>query len=44
VGKPLQVLVESPARTAMQRWVGTTCRYAPIELTATSAQEGQHTV
>ena len=41
VGRRLRVLVESPIDGSAVRWLGTTCRYAPIELPATAKDEGQ---
>ena len=38
-GKRLQVLVESPV--GQGRSIGTSCRYAPVELNATEEQSGQ---
>lgn len=32
VGRPLRVLVESPVESKADSWVGTSCRYAPVEL------------
>jgi threonylcarbamoyladenosine tRNA methylthiotransferase MtaB len=40
VGRRLQVLVESPAETS-GRWVGTSCRYAPVEWSGGEDQTGQ---
>jgi threonylcarbamoyladenosine tRNA methylthiotransferase MtaB len=39
VGKLLRVLVEGPSETTAGGWAGTSCRYAPVELTATSNQQ-----
>ena len=45
LGRRLRVLVESrehgAAGRAEDRWTGTACRYATVELKATEAQEGQ---
>ena len=51
-GMPLKVMVESPLQNDLQLsdsglqtsampFVGTSCRYAPVELTATTDQQGQ---
>jgi threonylcarbamoyladenosine tRNA methylthiotransferase MtaB len=40
-GMKLQVLVESPLPEAPGRLIGTSCRYAPIELSAEQAQPGE---
>jgi threonylcarbamoyladenosine tRNA methylthiotransferase MtaB len=41
VGRKLRVLVESPVEGSDGDWLGTTCRYAPIQLPATEKDEGQ---
>jgi tRNA A37 methylthiotransferase MiaB len=41
VGRPLRVLVESGAAQNVQRWVGTSCRYAPVELPGSEQLRGQ---
>lgn len=40
VGQPLRVLVESPAEGAAGRMVGTSCRYAPVELAGSASLSG----
>jgi threonylcarbamoyladenosine tRNA methylthiotransferase MtaB len=40
LGSELQVLVEAASRTRQDRVVGTSCRYAPVELAATQATAG----
>jgi threonylcarbamoyladenosine tRNA methylthiotransferase MtaB len=41
VGRKLNVLVESPVEGSQRHWLGTTCRYAPIQLSAAQQDEGQ---
>jgi threonylcarbamoyladenosine tRNA methylthiotransferase MtaB len=41
VGRPLKVLVESPHPQRPDRWRGTACRYAPVELSASPSWTGQ---
>jgi threonylcarbamoyladenosine tRNA methylthiotransferase MtaB len=41
VGQPLHVLVESPVSGDAERWIGTSCRYMPVELTAGTTSQGQ---
>jgi threonylcarbamoyladenosine tRNA methylthiotransferase MtaB len=41
VGRRLQVLLESSLEQDPSRLVGTSCRYAPVELSAGSGQFGQ---
>lgn len=41
VGRKVRVLVESPARNRPDRWVGTSCRYVPVEISAATAAAGQ---
>ena len=38
---PLEVLCESPDKDNEGRYVGTTCRYAPVSFSATTEQVGQ---
>lgn len=40
LGRRLRVMVESPAE-ALGRFVGTSCRYAPVELSCAPQREGQ---
>jgi threonylcarbamoyladenosine tRNA methylthiotransferase MtaB len=40
-GQQLRVLVESPLATGRERFVGTSCRYAPVELTSDTDLCGQ---
>jgi hypothetical protein len=40
VGRRLQVMVESPSPTP-GRFVGTSCRYAPVELACSSSRVGE---
>ena len=40
-GKQLRVLVESPLESRADRYVGTSCRYATVELPAKAAQLGE---
>ncbi len=42
-GTPLRVLVESPLKSTVggNRYVGTSCRYAPVELTTSEEQSGE---
>jgi threonylcarbamoyladenosine tRNA methylthiotransferase MtaB len=41
IGRPLRVLVESPHKQNPGRWIGTSCRYAPVELPAAAESSGQ---
>ncbi|MDZ7619104.1 MAG: MiaB/RimO family radical SAM methylthiotransferase, partial [Patescibacteria group bacterium] len=41
LGRPLQVLVETPLDGSADRWLGTAERYVPVEVTATAREEGQ---
>lgn len=41
LGRPLQVLVETPLQGLSNHWLGTAERYVPVEVTATTQQEGQ---
>jgi threonylcarbamoyladenosine tRNA methylthiotransferase MtaB len=41
VGKRLRVLVESPLADRPGRWVGTSCRFAPVELSADASRRRQ---
>jgi threonylcarbamoyladenosine tRNA methylthiotransferase MtaB len=40
IGKRLRVLVESPDEDRLGRFVGTSCRYAPVELAAEQSSSG----
>jgi tRNA A37 methylthiotransferase MiaB len=40
-GRRLRVLVEAPLPDAHGRWVGTSCRYAPVELAGDERLGGQ---
>ncbi len=41
VGRPLQVLVETPLEGKPNRWLGTAERYVPVEVETTAGQEGR---
>ncbi len=41
IGRPLQVLVETPLDGRPDRWVGTAERYVPVELTAATFEKGR---
>ncbi len=41
IGRQLRVLVESPVKERPGRMVGTSCRYAPVELPGTVAMRRQ---
>jgi threonylcarbamoyladenosine tRNA methylthiotransferase MtaB len=47
LGRPLRVLVETPQRSAVSgelgshSWIGTSCRYATVELQTAATHEGQ---
>jgi len=41
IGRRLTVLVEAPSQNTLDRWVGTSCRYAPVELAQSGAVAGQ---
>ncbi len=41
VGRSLNVLVESSLKTDSSRWIGTSCRYAPVELPASGDASGR---
>lgn len=41
IGRPLQVLVETPLDAQPDRWLGTAERYVPVEVPATVQQEGR---
>ncbi len=40
LGRQLQVMVETPIANTTDRYVGTSCRYAPVEVTATQEHVG----
>ena len=40
LGRQLQVMVETPIANTTDRYVGTSCRYAPVEVTATPEHVG----
>ncbi len=44
IGRPLQVLVETPLDGQPDRWIGTAERYVPVELTTPAAREGRFVV
>jgi threonylcarbamoyladenosine tRNA methylthiotransferase MtaB len=41
LGRRLRVLVESPLADRPGRWIGTSCRFAPVELAAAATQRRQ---
>lgn len=41
IGRPLRVLVESSVGNASGRWLGTSCRYAPVELPGPADSSGR---
>jgi threonylcarbamoyladenosine tRNA methylthiotransferase MtaB len=41
IGRRLRVLIEGPSATTPGHWVGTSCRYAPVEANHSEAAPGQ---